>query len=125
MSNNTCIETIDLSDNNLSDEHGLAILSLIKQTSEQRDDALFWASLRNEKPEKFLANQKTMITRGESDEFGTNREINSSIEIKKLLENLDNDEINSHDIVLAQQAHVLNYKISQGKFHTVIRENIF
>ena len=42
-----------------------------------------------------------MICRGESAEFGTNREINSSIEIKKLLENLDNDEINSHDIVLA------------------------
>ena len=65
-----------------------------------------------------------MISRGESDEFGTNREINSSIEIKKLLENLDNDEINSHDIVLAQQAHVLNYKKQHLLYTAGLRELI-
>lgn len=52
-----------------------------------------------------------MVNRGEDPtQFGTNREINSSVEIRKLLENLDNPEINSHEVVLAQQAHVVNYK---------------
>ena len=30
----------------------------------------------------------------------TNREVNSSMEIKKLLANLDNPEMNMHDVVL-------------------------
>ena len=61
MTKNACIETLDFSDNDLSDEHGQVILALIKSTSEKRDDQLFWASLRQEKPEKFIANQKLMI----------------------------------------------------------------
>ena len=101
MTNNTCIETLDFSDNHLSDEHGLAILGLIKQTSEQRDDQLFWASLRQDKPEKFLENKKTMINAENITQFTTNREINSTIEVRKLLENLDNPDINSHEVVLA------------------------
>ena len=35
---NACIETLDFSDNDLSDEHGQVILALIKSTSEKRDD---------------------------------------------------------------------------------------
>ena len=38
MSHNTCIETLDFSDNDLSDDHGQVILGLIKSTSESRDD---------------------------------------------------------------------------------------
>ena len=46
MTKNACIETLDFSDNDLSDDHGQVILALIKSTSEKRDDQLFWASLR-------------------------------------------------------------------------------
>ena len=38
MTKNACIETLDFSDNDLSDEHGQVILALIKSTSEKRDD---------------------------------------------------------------------------------------
>ena len=38
MVNNQSIETLDFSDNDLSDRHGEIILSLIKQTSESRDE---------------------------------------------------------------------------------------
>ena len=124
MTNNTCIETLDFSDNHLSDEHGLAILGLIKQTSEQRDDQLFWASLRQDKPEKFLENKKTMINAENITQFTTNREINSTIEVRKLLENLDNPDINSHEVVLAQQAHVVNYKKQQILYAAGLRELI-
>ena len=38
MTKNTSIESLDFSDNDLSDEHGQVILALIKSTSESRDD---------------------------------------------------------------------------------------
>ena len=102
MTRNACIETLDFSDNDLSDDHGQVILALIKSTSEQRDDQLFWAGLRQHKPEKFLANQRTMINVDDPTQVSTNREVNSSMEIKKLLANLDNPEMNSHGVVLQQ-----------------------
>ena len=61
MVNNTSIESLDFSDNDLSDKHGEVILSLIKHSSESRDDQLFWASLRQEKPEKYLQSQVQMM----------------------------------------------------------------
>ena len=53
-----------------------------------------------DKPEKFLENRKTMINAENITQFTTNREINSTIEVKKLLENLDNPDINSPELVL-------------------------
>jgi len=54
MVQNTSIETLDFSDNDLSDKHGEVILNLIKHASESRDDQMFWAGLRQHKPEKFI-----------------------------------------------------------------------
>ena len=54
MVNNRTIETLDFSDNYLTDKHGYVILNLIKHASESRDDQLFWSSLRQDKPEKFI-----------------------------------------------------------------------
>ena len=41
-----------------------------------------------------------MINAENITQFTTNREINSTIEVKKLLENLDNPDINSPELVL-------------------------
>lgn len=41
-----------------------------------------------------------MINMEDPSQVNTNREVNSSMEIKKLLANLDNPEMNQHDIVL-------------------------
>ena len=41
-----------------------------------------------------------MINMEDPSQANTNREVNSSMEIKKLLANLDNPEMNQHDIVL-------------------------
>lgn len=41
-----------------------------------------------------------------------------------MLENLDNPEINSHEVVLAQQAHVINYKKQHILYAAGLRELI-
>ena len=46
MLNNTSIETIDFSDNDLTDLHGEYISTLIKTQSEQRDNQIWQMSLR-------------------------------------------------------------------------------
>ena len=123
MVNNTSIETLDFSDNDLSDKHGEVILSLIKHSSESRDDQLFWASLRQEKPEKYLQSQ--VQTMNEQEPYaGTQREINSSTQIKKLLANLDNADMQTQDAVLEQQAHVVNYKKQRILYAAGLRELI-
>ena len=46
MHSNTSIETLDFSDNELTDKHGEYIATLIKAQSEQRDNQIWQMSLR-------------------------------------------------------------------------------
>ena len=108
MVQNQSIETLDFSDNDLSDKHGEVILNLIKHASESRDDQMFWAGLRQHKPEKFIQTQINLMT-AEFD-VGTAREVNSTTNVKAMLANLDNPEYQDQESVLEQQAHVVNYK---------------
>ena len=48
------IETLDFSDNELNDEHGLQIVALIKSQSEMRDNELWLSSLRRHVAEDHL-----------------------------------------------------------------------
>ena len=43
-----------------------------------------------------------MINLDDPTQVSTNREVNSSLEIKKLLANFDNPEMNLHNVVLQQ-----------------------
>lgn len=49
---NKLLEKIDFSDNDLTDEEGLAVLRYIKQKAEERDNALWMNDLRKNEIEK-------------------------------------------------------------------------
>lgn len=51
---NTSIETLDLSDNDLTDQHGEYITTLIKSQSEQRDNQIWAMGLRQKTAEDHL-----------------------------------------------------------------------
>lgn len=61
MKNNMSLETIDFSDNELTDFHGLLILGLIKQQSERRDNELWKLSLRETESEEHLKLRQRML----------------------------------------------------------------
>ena len=56
-----CIETLDFSDNELSDVQGLYIVSLIKSQSERRDHELWLSSLRRQVAEDHLQAKKDLL----------------------------------------------------------------
>ena len=87
------IETLDFSDNELNDTHGLHIVSLIKSQGERRDHELWLSSLRRSVAEDHLQAKKDQFNDHiTNDEMATAREINSNIKIKQMLANLENDE---------------------------------
>ena len=88
------IETLDFSDNELTDMHGLYIVALLKSQSERRDSELWLSSLRKQVAEDHLQAMKNMLnTQIQADlEAMTAREINSTMKIKQLLSNLENHE---------------------------------
>ena len=55
------IETLDFSDNDLTDKHGLYIVALIKSQSVKRDNELFTSSLRREVAENHLQARKDQL----------------------------------------------------------------
>lgn len=55
------IETLDFSDNELNDMHGLHIVSLIKSQSERRDNELWLSSLRRSVAEDNLQVMKEQL----------------------------------------------------------------
>lgn len=57
------IESLDFSDNELTDEHGQFLLSLIKSQGERRDVELWLKSLRCSTAEKFLQTQLDVVNR--------------------------------------------------------------
>jgi len=52
------VETLDFSDNELTDMHGLYIVALIKSQSERRDSELWLSSLRRQVAEDHLQAKK-------------------------------------------------------------------
>ena len=89
------IETLDFSDNELNDMHGLHIVSLIKSQSERRDNELWLSSLRRSVAEDHLQAKKELLNMhvtNELAESNTPREVNSSVKIKQMMANLDNAE---------------------------------
>ena len=78
------IETLDFSDNELNDQHGTFIVSLIKSQSERRDHELWLSSLRRSVAEEHLQCKKVLLNSQikENIETSTAREINSSLKIK-------------------------------------------
>ena len=86
------IETLDFSDNELNDTHGLHIVSLIKSQSERRDHELWLSSLRRAVAEDHLEAKKTQLNMqiASSLECTTAREINSNVKIRSMLANLEN-----------------------------------
>ena len=89
-----CIETLDFSDNELTDMHGLYIVALIKSQSERRDSELWLSSLRKQVAEDHLQQKKDILNFQIAADFEamTAREINSGLKIKHLLANLENHE---------------------------------
>lgn len=57
------IESLDFSDNELNDEHGAFLLSLIKAQGERRDVEMWLKSLRCSTAEKFLQTQIDVVNR--------------------------------------------------------------
>lgn len=78
------IETLDFSDNELNDMHGLHIVSLIKSQSERRDHELWLQSLRRQVAEDHLQAKKDELNTkiSASSVNSTSREVNSSIKIR-------------------------------------------
>ena len=77
------IETLDFSDNELNDTHGLHIVSLIKSQGERRDHELWLSSLRRSVAEDHLQAKKDQFNEHIANEqMSTSREINSTIKIK-------------------------------------------
>ena len=88
------IETLDFSDNELNDTHGLHIVALIKSQSERRDHELWLQSLRKSVAEDHLQQKKDCLNEQivEDMEISTAREIDSNKKIKQMLANLENAE---------------------------------
>ena len=87
------IETLDFSDNELNDTHGLHIVSLIKSQGERRDSELWLSSLRRQAAEEHLQAKKNELNNqiAAMSQEGS-REINSNFRIKNLLSNLEQAE---------------------------------
>ena len=54
LQHNTSIEVLDLSDNELGDEHGSVICQFLKRKAQVRDDELWWISLRKKEVDEHL-----------------------------------------------------------------------
>jgi len=96
---------LDLSDNDLKDQHGSTILKFLKVQAERRDKDLWELSLRQSQAEshlKKLVRSLNMVNTYE-DKFGrkdVDRELDSQPAMKRLLNNLDNSEMQTHKEVL-------------------------
>ena len=105
------IETLDFSDNELNDDHGMLIVSLIKSASERRDVELWLSSLRRQVAEDHLQEKKELLNTQISNlEASTAREVNSNLKIRQMLANLENAEHQTQDVILDNQAHIVNHK---------------
>ena len=109
MLTNTSLELIDFSDNDLTDLHGEYITTLMKTQSEMRDNEIWQNSLRQATAEDYLNYCVTELNALRSD-YSTKQEIDSTLNIKRMLDNLDNHEMQTPAMILDQQAHLLNFK---------------
>lgn len=95
------IETLDFSDNELNDTHGLHIVSLIKSQGERRDNELWLSSLRRSVAEDHLEAKKNQFNDHITDfEASGEREINSNVKVRQMLANLENAEHQTQDAIL-------------------------
>ena len=81
------IESLDFSDNELTDMHGLYIVALIKSQSERRDHEMWLDSLRRSVAEDYLQAKKDQLNAYRAQmaceaEATTAREINSNQKIR-------------------------------------------
>lgn len=88
---NNVIQSVDLSDNDLVDEHGLMICSYIQLRSEVRDLELWQIGLRQREAELNLKLQTAALNMNYVNM--EERELDSGKQVRKLLKNLDNPEI--------------------------------
>lgn len=99
MLDNTSLEIIDFSDNDLRDEHGEYITTLIKHQSVQRDNEIWKNSLRQETAEEYMKYQMMLLNQAKP-EAASFREIDSTMDIKRMLDNLDNHEMQTPAAIL-------------------------
>ena len=89
----------------------MLIVSLIKSASERRDVELWLSSLRRQVAEDHLQEKKELLNTQISNlEASTAREVNSNLKIRQMLANLENAEHQTQDVILDNQAHIVNHK---------------
>ena len=81
----------------------------MKTQSEMRDNEIWQNSLRQATAEDYLNYCVTELNALRSD-YSTKQEIDSTLNIKRMLDNLDNHEMQTPAMILDQQAHLLNFK---------------
>ena len=124
MRGNRSIETLDLSDNELNDKnHSHHINAFIKSQSERRDNELWTLSLRQQTAEEHLK-MRVDILNFHNVETTTLKEIDSDKTIRRLLENLNNSELQTQHAILDQQAHLINFKRQRIIHYSGLREII-
>lgn len=95
MQNNQSLRTLDFSDCNLTDAHGDVILAYIKKQAERRDNDLWEMSLRMAEAESHIKQQTRIlnmsyINESKSGFSDCDKELDSSPQVKRLLNNIDN-----------------------------------
>ena len=102
------LETLDMSDNDLRDSQGRVILKFVKLMSERNDHQMWKQSLRNTTVEDELRARVNALNGRETDE-DKQKQIDSNMEVKRILQNITNSDFQTPESILEQQVHVVNY----------------
>lgn len=95
-------------------------MSYIKAQSEVRDHEIWQASLRQTTAEEYL--RMFVAAKDKKQGTATAREIDSSVDVKKILRTLDNADMRLPSLILEQQAHLVNFKMQRIRHMVGIRE---
>jgi len=100
LQHNQSLRTLDFSDCNLTDAHGDSILAYVKKQAERRDNDLWEMSLRMAEAESHLKLQTRIlnmsyINESKSGLSDCEKELDSSPQVKRLLNNIDNAEMHT------------------------------